>query len=213
MRLSRYALGVVVSAVLIFGWGFLFWVILPVPAWSIQGVPAEHLEQLNEALRNLDAGTYVCVTDHQIPGETQEQLAARHAEGPLASFSVDPDGAPMGSPLTLIEGFVHALIASALMALLLVLAAPSLPGYSERLKFVVIAGLFATLWAQPSYSIWFLRSCGATTWYVLYDLGAWLLSGLSLAYFVVPAIRSKKHHTLHHDNPPVNPVEPSSDES
>ena len=100
MRFTRYAVGVVISAVLLFCWGFVFWAILPVPNWSIQSVPVEHLEQLNAALRNLDQGTYVCVMRDQIWGETPEQLAERHAAGPLASLSVDPDGALMGDPLS-----------------------------------------------------------------------------------------------------------------
>ena len=147
MRFVRLVIGSVLASVLIFLWGFGFWVLMPHPSWGFKSIPAEHLEEFNHDLALLEPGTYVSPYDGQIPDETAEEMAARHEVSPIVILSVDPDGAPMMSPVAMIQSYLHGLIAAFMMGVLLMLAAPALPGYSERVKFVVVAGLFCALWA------------------------------------------------------------------
>ena len=192
MRFVRLVIGSVLAAILIFVWGFVFWTVLPHPSWGFKPIPAEHLEEFNYDLALLEPGTYVSPYHGQLPGETAEEMATRHEISPIVLLNVDPDGAPMMSPVTLVQGFLHGLLAASMMGVLLMLAAPALPGYSERVKFVIVAGLFCALWAQPNHTIWFNRSCGVTTWYCIYDVVTWALAGLVLAYFVTGYPRIKR---------------------
>ena len=153
MKYIKLLLGALLAAIAIFAWGFLFWVLMPQPEWGVQSIPAEHLPAVNEAFSPLEPGAYRLVDRNQIEGETDEQLIARHQQGPIGFLYVGPGGAPMGDSLTMLEGFLHAFVAALLVGFLLMLAKPSLPDYFERLKFVVIAGLFASVWCEPTYSI------------------------------------------------------------
>lgn len=194
MRFVRLVIGSVLAAVLMFVWGFLFWVVIPQPSWGFKAIPGEHLDEFNYDLALLEPGTYVSPYPGQVPDETEEEMIARHEVSPIVYLNVDPDGAPMISPVAMGQGFVHGLLAALAMGFLLLLAAPALPGYSERVKFVWIAGIFCAIWAQPNHTIWFNRSCGVTTWYCIYDVLTWMLAGLVLAYFVTghPRNRRKK---------------------
>lgn len=184
MKYVKPLIGALLSAVAIFMWGFIFWTLIPAPSWGLQPLPEDELALVNEALRRVEPGTYVTVGVNQIEGETEAQLSKRFERGPLAYVSVDPDGASAMQGKTLFQGFLHALVASLLMGFLLMLARPSLPDYFERVKFVSIAGLVGTLWTQPGYTIWFFRDCGTSTYFIIYDIVAWFLAGLILAFFI-----------------------------
>ena len=82
------------------------------------------------------------------------------------------------------QGFVHGWIAALAAALVLAMAAPALPGFGQRFAFVLMLGVFTTVWAEPSHSIWWWRTCGASTWFAVYGLGAWGGAAVALAAFV-----------------------------
>ncbi len=181
---GRIIIGAAISAVLIFMWGFVFWANINSPEWAIKPVPGDQLEAVNSALKELPAGTYVSPCKGQIDGEDAEGRAVRMESGPVVMLSVDPDGAPAMDPKQLGEGFLHGLLSALAAGILLAMAAPALRSFVSRFCFVFMLGVFTTLWAQPNHTIWFFRSCGSTTWFMIYDIVAWTLAAIVLAALI-----------------------------
>ncbi|MEM7454879.1 MAG: hypothetical protein AAF456_11070 [Planctomycetota bacterium] len=191
MKVSIVSLivGSLIAAVLIFFWGFVFWAQVTAPEWALKGVPEEHLEEVNVAVRNLEHGTYITPFQGQVEGESPEGWMDRHREGPLMMLSVVPDGAKPMEMTGMIQGFVHGWIAAFTAAIVLAMAAPALPAYGQRFAFVLMLGAFTTIWAEPAHSIWWWRTCGASTWFAFYGMGAWLVAAIALAAFVKVPVR------------------------
>ena len=176
----KTAIGIVITAVALFMWGFVFWVFL-IPDSAMQEVAdnAATQEMLSEHFPN-EGMYFVPSGDPDDPG-----WAELHEKGPVAMVSVTA-GRPAQEPSVFIKGIIIEIFIAALIAWMLALAAPSLPGYSQRVIFVCIAGLTATLATHGRGMVWF----GATADYVIptaaYDFVGWLIAGLILAKFIRP---------------------------
>ena len=176
----KTAIGITITAVALFLWGFVFWTFV---------IPDSAMHEVSD-----NAATQAMLSEHFpaegvyfIPGGDSNNpvWAELHAKGPLAMVSVT-DGRPPQEASMFIKGIVIEVFIAALIAWMLALAAPSLPGYSQRVIFVCIAGLTATLLTHGRDMVWF----GATADWVIptaaYDFVGWLIAGLILAKFTRP---------------------------
>ncbi len=181
--MKQLAFGVVLAALAMFVWGFLFWgVPWPNPAYS-------HLSEADEAalwetVRDHvpETGVYY-LPDVQREG-TMEAAVARHRQGPLAKVMVHAEGAEVMSAGVFIGGFLHMLVSAFLLALLLRGAAPVLGSYGRRVAFVVLAGLAVAVWANLGEPIWNYHPWTHELTNAVYDWTSCIVAGLVLARFV-----------------------------
>ena len=120
-------------------WGFVFWVFL-IPDSATQEVAD------NAATQEMLSEHFPAEGMYFVPGGDPDDpaWAELHAKGPIAMVSVTA-GRPPQEISVFIKGIVIEIFIAALIAWMLTLAAPSLPAYSQRVIFVCIAGLTATL--------------------------------------------------------------------
>ncbi len=192
LNFGRIILTSLLCSVAIFMFGFVYWAMIPAPEWALKSIPKEKLAAFNIAAQSLESGTYISPGPQPMPGETAEEHLARMKAGPIVVISLDADGGDMPDTKGLAEGFAHGWLAAILMAILLSMAAPALCTFKSRFCFVFLAGFFASFWSEIGDSIWWHRSCGSTTWYMLYDVGAWLLAAVILATLIRAPTKNEK---------------------
>lgn len=176
----KTVIGIILTAAALFMWGYVFWV-FAIPDSAMQEVSD------NAATQKMLQEHFPAEGMYFIPGgdPADPAWAELHSRGPIAMVSVTAGRPPAGA-LVFAKGFVVEIFIAALIAWMLALAAPSLPGYSQRVIFVCIAGMTATLLSHGRGMVWF----GATADWVFptaaYDLVGWLIAGLILARFIRP---------------------------
>ena len=179
--LGRMVVASLLSAVVIFLFGFVYWTMVPMPEWGNLNIPEMKLDDFNDAVKSFDKGTYVT---QQYTGEPPEIFQDRVESKPVIVMSIDPDGAPMPDMMGMAEGLLHGWLSAFVVCVMLTMAAPGLSTFGARFCFVITAGVFGSMWCQIGDSIWWHRSCGSTTWLMVYDIVAWSLAAVVLAAMV-----------------------------
>jgi hypothetical protein len=189
----RLFVGALLSAVVLFVWGYVF--------WSASGVMVQFMHRLpdeDKAVQlfqdhDLESGAYLI----PFPGpaalngtdkDKEDVYLARRVKGPLMEIIYRKEGAPSpGNPQVLAVGFCHYFAASLLAAVLLILAQPGLPRYPMRVLFVTLAGVFATVAITFAKPIWFFHPWPAVLYEAAFQTIGWLLAGLVLGLVIRPA--------------------------
>ncbi len=194
--MGRMLLGSLVSGVVLFLWGFVFWGLVPPPEFCMRS--ADQPDELAVALnRHLPvSGTYFLPrpATNSTAGDAAAAFDAfvqKHRAGPVAQIHVLREGTDPMSGLVYALGFAYFVFSSLLAAGLLRLAAPALAGYWARVGFVALLGLFATAFCDLAGPVWFHHHPGFAAWNALYHAVCWILGGVVLGAFVRPTPASK----------------------
>lgn len=187
----RAILGVVLAAVVLFVWGFVFWMFTGLGSHICKGVPNETaiLEVLKA--QNLPDGSYVLPFPDEAAMQSQdtkafEAFAEKAKQGPLVRIQFRNAGeAPMNLQ-TFGIGFAHMLVSASVVATLLCLAGASLPSFGARWLFVVLLGVFASLSIHLGTPIWFQHPWTPTLMLAFFDTAGWVLAAFPLAALVKP---------------------------
>jgi hypothetical protein len=179
--MKRVVIGSVLAALVVFMWGFLYWNVLPFRNSATQAAPDE--PALAQALAALPGtGTY------QIPdlraNASQEAYLGRYGEGPVALILLHKEGVNLSDPSMFINGFLHMLVTSLLIGLVLWKA--RLATFGARFGLVFLAGLAAAIFANLGEPIWYYQPWDWNLLQFGYDLTVWILIGLVMAKFVQP---------------------------
>lgn len=176
----RFLIGVVLGAVAWFVWGFIFWSLLPYAQSVFQTIPNE--AAVVQVLRaNLpDSGPYL------IPGgdAMDEAWAERHRQGPLGVLMYHAAGAEPMDSAVMLQGFLHMLGSSLLLAI--VLATAGRRTYAGRFLLCFWIGLFVAIWAEMSNVIWFRFPLSYACLQQTFHVTSLLIVGAILALFVRP---------------------------
>ena len=176
----RLALGVVLAAVAMFLWGFVYWGLGLVDPFA--HMTAENETAIATALTaNLPADGVYFVPESK--SSTEAEWQQRMLKGPVATISFKAGGTPTMQQ-TMAAGFVHMLGTAFFLALLLQAVQPAAHTYADRLKIVVIAGAIAAFAADMGEPIWWHLPWDRAIKLALYDLGSFVIAGVVLAYFV-----------------------------
>ncbi|MEM7315000.1 MAG: hypothetical protein AAF497_17780 [Planctomycetota bacterium] len=183
----RFIIGAILSAVLLFFWGFYYWTINPMASQIIQPVPND--AALVGEMTNLIGKSGVYYMPPMPTDENNADLMAefteRHEAGPIARIFYRHEGATPMDPMTMLKGFLHGLLVSVLAGLILLAASPN--SYPNRVMLIFWVGVFTAVWTQLSNNIWWYYPMN----YCLLEMGYYivgaLLIGLAMGAFVRPA--------------------------
>ena len=170
--MKKCILAVVLSAVVLFVWGFVSWTILP---WhnAVANKFADESAVSSVLKENApSAGIYY------LPF-AQEDLKPGAV---FALANVLPDGVDMGMGEMMGLGLLGQAVSAALVILLL--GNTSNLDYWQRVRFVALTGLAIGFVSHFPYWNWFGFSTSYTLVIILDSLIAWLLAGIVMARFV-----------------------------
>lgn len=168
----RIALVSLLTAVVLFFFGFVWWgLLMPMvkPAEVIGD--ADLVEQVAESLS--ESGLYFYPTY----AEPDEEYA-----GPTAMLYFNKQPPAMGQMMGL--GFAHMFVTAVLASLCVCYMAPG--SFGKRFALVFFLGLFVAVWADVGNMIWWRHPAGWTAFHFAYDVLSWALAGLIIAALVKP---------------------------
>jgi hypothetical protein len=185
----KFYLGILAAAVVMFLWGFVVWGNLAFPLGALKPLPKEELflQAIDEA--KMATGVYVYPSADagktNLTGEAKDAamkiLDEKAKKGPLVRVDVNTQGRPMVDKDVFIMGFLHMLLAAAIMASL-TRCVLSWADFKARYAFVVAVAAFAAIWIDLSNAIWMSASWRHQLFVAGYDLGAWILAGVPIAW-------------------------------
>ena len=182
------------GAIVLFVWSSISWMLIP---WHVMGkLPAE--ASIAQSFRDADIakGVYwMPAIDPTIDMDAltgtekkamQDAWSQAYKDGPIAMIAYDPEGtSPLGIPM-FVKGLILDFLVASVAAVLLMLAAPALPGFPGRVMFVVLLGLYTVFgtnlmnWNWMNYPLKFSLEVAADA------LVASALLGVTLAVLVKP---------------------------
>lgn len=185
----RILLATVLAALVLFGWGYVFWALSPFGPAAMEEEPYGGEAMVGTISKVLgDTGVYFIPFPPDpslVTPAQQERFEKRHTEGPIVRVFYNKTGTEPGTPALFVNGFLHNLAIAFLMALILGLAAPALPTYVQRLGLVFLVGAVAAVWLGLSEAIWFYHP-----WkYELYQAGYVLVGGLLMGLVMAAIIK------------------------
>ncbi|MCC6681817.1 MAG: hypothetical protein IT445_13030 [Phycisphaeraceae bacterium] len=182
--MARILLAAFVGSVILYVWGVLAWLVLPIHSGSVRDLygAQQPLQQLATVADK--PGVYVFPP---LPAELNDpqvyQAAAHvHEQGPVGVLVIDPDGAALMPPGTFVIGYLLNLLAASVAAMLL--AATRVRRYLARVGFVVLLGLLPVLLADAMNWNWMHYPADYTLAMIVDRLIGFLLLGLALGVII-----------------------------
>jgi hypothetical protein len=174
----RFILGVLLGAVAMFLWAFVFWTVIPYPGSVFNTLPNQDVLVPAMQAAMPEDGVYLVPS-----AEPSEEVMAQKEQGPIATVMFRNGGAdPMDK--TMIRGFFHMLGCSCLLAI--AVATAGRRTFLGRFMLVFWIGLFVAIWAEMSTVIWFYFPIRYGCLQMTYHLSAIAVLGVVLAFFIRP---------------------------
>jgi len=197
--MKRIILGGLVGAVILFVWGIVAWLVLPLHDASLRRIADE--DKVITALRSsMDVeGIYVfpAMPEKTPAMAAQEREAAmtswteKYKRGPIGMIIYRPRGANPLMPGERVSGFVLNFLSALLAGWFLSRSTAAVSSYTARVAFCGMLGLFASLVTHLSYWNWMGFPQDYTTAMVLDVLVGWVLAGLGIGAIVkVPQLKA-----------------------
>ena len=165
----KLAIGIVVTAVVLFVFGFLFWAANPLPSASWNTAADQAAAQEAVRAHFPQSGVY------NVPG------AATAPSGVWAMVYVNHDvPETLPDPAEMLRGFFHYVLVALVLALLLRRQAP----LAEQVKKAAVAGLAAVIVVEGSDVVWWGYPLGWKLWSVGYHELVFVIGALTLAKFL-----------------------------
>jgi hypothetical protein len=179
--MKRMIIGVAIAAVVLYVWGFLWWGLGPYP-WRIWQQPVDEAAARSALKEQFpENGPYF------IPAYTEDTEAAEqaYAAGPVAFVHMlHVEGRSIMDAGIMVRGFLNNVVAIVLIALVLRKAAPALPSWGRRARFVALVGLAATVLTEIGDAVWWEIDWNWKIYQAAYFMGFWMIAGIILAVFV-----------------------------
>jgi hypothetical protein len=186
---GRVLIAAVISAVLMFVWGFVFWgPVLGMTAKLMSPLPAEAELDVIAPLRAASTpdGMYLYpgpVADMN-DKEATEAWEKKVKEGPVLHMAYHQHGISPMDPMMFAKGLAHSFIMALLAGLLLAMVLPALPSYGGRVGFLLFMSVIAALWTTVSDVIWWAHPPRYAVGQIAYVAVSGLLMALATAAIV-----------------------------
>jgi hypothetical protein len=189
--MSRVMLGGLLAGVVVFFWGAVSHMALPLGTMGIHQIPNE--DGMLAAFRGsiTAPGVYFFPgLDHSKPASKSETEAvyAKIKQGPTGILVIHPEGGEAMSPRQLGTELATN-VGCALLAAWLLTHVVS--GYARRVLFVTLLGVFGFVTVSVPYWNWYGFSTDFTAAEAIDQIVGWFLAGLILAAIVRPATAAR----------------------
>jgi len=190
---TRIVLGGIIGGIVLFMWGAIAWMALPLYSAQFKVLPNEDVvraalrEGVTEpglfAVPGFDYSKQRQQSDHEAQLNAWSQ---KHREGPLAVVIARPQGEEPMAAVVFLRGFALQVLVAVIAAWLLSRAGASLTSYGTRVQFVTVLGFLASLVIDGAYWNWFYFPTSYTVTALADHTIGWLLAGLAMAAIVKP---------------------------
>jgi hypothetical protein len=188
--MAKILIGGVVGGIVLFFWGFVSHMLLPLGEMGVQSAPRE--EGLNEAIKAdiREPGLYFVPAIHTDMQAHTEKVA----KGPYGFMVIYPTGRDISLakrlPIELGTNIVCALLAA-------IIVSQIRQGFVDRVMCVTLIGLLASIMTLVPYWNWYGFPTDFTLAQIIEHTVGWLLAGFALAAIVRPtAAKPGEHHQL-----------------
>ncbi len=180
--MKRIVLGGLVGGLIVFVWGMVAHMMLPLGHMGIGALP--NVEAVASVLKDsgVEAGMYM--VPNAEAGDSDEQREAwkeQYRAGPRALIVYSPEGDDPTSPKQLGMGLLMAVVAAWVACLIV---AQSATFYAARLIVVTLLGVFAWLAIELPYWNWYLFPSDRIAASFVEHVVGWFLAGLAIAGIV-----------------------------
>jgi hypothetical protein len=189
--MAKILIGGVVGGLVIFFWGFLSHMLLPIGDMGLQPIPQE--EGLAAAMKQavLEPGLYFLPGYDRSKPQTEEDMRVhmeKIAKGPYGFMVLYPQGRDPSLakrlPIQLGTNIVCALLAAILVSQLR-------PGFFVRVACVTLIGILASIMVLVPYWNWYGFPADFTLAQLIDHAVGWFLAGIVLAAIVRPSAAAK----------------------
>lgn len=188
----------VVGGIILFMWGFLAWVVLPLHNSSIRDIPGEEVVLSALVSTGMSKGAYLFPGMNHRDGMTEaEEEAARsvwtekHKRGPVGIIVYDPVGVDPDMPLPMVRGVIICILAAFVVAWMLVRSTAVQGNFVARVAFCGMFGIFLTIAAHLVNWNWMYFPLDYTIAMSVDSLVGWTLAGMGIAAVIKPSVDQK----------------------
>jgi hypothetical protein len=187
--MSRIIWGGIVGGIIVFVWGFVANVLLPIGHMGISELPDEAATVATLEGAVPEAGfyffPYMAPEDNDNP-EVKEAWDAEYAAGPRGILIYDPEGdEPMGIQ-TMITQFVISVLGAIIAS---IVVSQTATGYGARVLVVMLMGAFAWIAVDASYWNWYLFPTDKVAATLIQNVVGWFAAGIVIAGIVRGRLR------------------------
>lgn len=188
--MGRFLLAVVLSATIVFIWGFTAWVALNLYRDLFRPIPNEMLVSAALKLNLPGSGAYYLPgAPDEIPGMSDDEKEAankdwfdRHKAGPIAMLLYREEGADPMNPLVLARGFGLHCLAAVFLGTMLLITRPR--SWLARYGAIVFITLFAVTISHGVVGNFFFLPLDYILTLAFDGVVGWLIAGVVLAALV-----------------------------
>jgi hypothetical protein len=187
----RVILAAVISAVLMFFWGFVYWgPVLNMTSRLMDTLPEDAELDVIAPLRagNTADGMYLYpgpladMNDEAAKAAWDKKLA----EGPAFQMAYRQGGVSPTDPVMFAKGLAHSFVIGLLSATLLATIVHGLPTYASRVGVLLLVAIIAAVWTNVGGVIWWFHPTRYAAGQMAYELVGGLLIALVTAAIVKP---------------------------
>ncbi|MBC8355238.1 MAG: hypothetical protein H8E66_24955 [Planctomycetes bacterium] len=182
--MKKMILGIVIASVVLYMWGFVYWGLGPYPTMIWKHAPDDAAAGQALLAHFPENGTYF------VPGAGHDQATAEGLfdKGPVAMVHmIAANGRPMMDPSIMVGGFLLNVVVIGLICILMSQVRAALPTYVDRVKFIALAGVTASVLIDCGDIVWWQIDWSWKLYNALYHVSAWVITGLILAKFIESA--------------------------
>ncbi len=179
----------IVGGIVMFIWGAVSHMALPIGEMGIQSLPNE--EPVVAAMKQSipAAGLYMfpgMASHNEMSKEEQAAWEAKYKAGPTGLLVYHPGGEQAMPPMMLVKELLSNIACALIVAMVLSKVGGT---YGSRVVTVALLGLFAWLSVSASQWIWYRFPAAFSIGELIGQVVGWGLAGLAMAKMVKPAAR------------------------
>lgn len=185
--MAKILIGGVVGGIVLFLWGFVSHMLLPLGEMGVQNAPNEEALAVALKIAVSEPGLYALPGMDRTKSQSQEAMQAhmeKVAKGPFGFMVVHPAGRDISLgkrlPIEFGTNVVCALLAAILVTQLR-------PGFIVRVACVTLVGLLAGLMTAVPFWNWYGFPTDFTLAQIVLHTAGWFLAGIALAAIVRPS--------------------------
>jgi len=187
----RVIFAAILSAVLMFFWGFVFWGPVLNMTAKLMSPLAEGVElDVIAPLRGAQTPDGMYIYPGPLKGQGDQAAVDAWTKkveaGPLVRLAYRQQGFSPTDPALYAQGFGHSFLIALLSGGLLAMVAHALPSYASRVGVLLLVSLIAALWTNLSDVIWWFHTPQYAAGQIVYTVVAGLLMALVTAAIVKP---------------------------